>query len=83
MRLQRALVHGEDAGALAREEIEEPQQVLLVQQPESQLHDRLVELQLSRVELGGEGIGLLRADLVVHAEEIGLLVGRRAARRAS
>jgi len=73
--LQQALVDGEDSRALARERVEEAQQIAFVQQAEAQLHQRLVERELPRIELGREGVGFLRADLVVHPEQVRLLIG--------
>src|SRR4029450_13119929 len=68
------LVYGIHARALTREYPEEAHQVLFVQEPEPELHHRFLQLNLSRIKIGVVGIGFLRANLVVHTEEIRLLV---------
>src|SRR5262249_46567761 len=69
------LVHRVYSCTLPRENAQEPHQILLVQQTEPEPHQRLVQLNRSGIEIGGIRVGFLRADVVIHPEQIGLLIG--------
>src|SRR6188768_1950833 len=69
------MVYRIKSAAAAPQRVEETQQVLFVQQPEFEMHEGLLELQLAQGEFGGIRVRALHADVVLDAEYPRLLVG--------